>query len=156
MQNKGKIFEQKLKQDWIRTMPESSIDRIYDSQSGYKSISNISDFIAYKKPYLFYLECKTHAGNTFPFANLTQYDALCAKVGIPGVRAGVVLYFYDHDLVVYVPVASVTKMKADGKKSINAKTVLNGEYKAYNIPSVKKRVYMDSDYSVLMTTEEGE
>lgn len=89
--NYGKKFEQKMKQDFKRTVPECSIDRIYDSLSGFKTISNIADFIAYKFPYLLYLECKSHQGNTFPLVNLTQYDKLVAKVGIKGVRAGVVL-----------------------------------------------------------------
>lgn len=73
------------------TMPNSTIDRLYDSTSGYKTISNISDFIGYSYPNIYYLECKSHLGNTWNFVNFTQYDKLKEKVGIPGVRAGVVL-----------------------------------------------------------------
>lgn len=39
--------------------------------NGYMGISNISDFIAYKKPYLFYLEIKTHNGASIPLKNIT-------------------------------------------------------------------------------------
>ena len=37
-QNYGKAFEARFKEDFIKTFPEGSIDRIYDSVSGYKSI----------------------------------------------------------------------------------------------------------------------
>lgn len=67
------------------------IDRLYDQMSGFVSVSNISDFIAFKKPNIFYLEAKSTEGNTFPLSRLTQYDKLKVKVGIDGVRAGVVL-----------------------------------------------------------------
>ena len=153
---KGKNFELVLREDWKFSVPDSTIDRIYDSVSGYKTISNVSDFIAYKMPNIFYLEAKTVKGNTFPFQNLTQYDKLSAKVGIPGVRAGVVIWFYGHDRIVYVPISSVTKMKEDGKKSINITTLDTDKYRFIEIPSVKKRVFMTSDYSVLMGTQEGE
>lgn len=153
---KGKKFEDILKEDWLASVPGSTIDRLYDSVSGYKSVSNISDFIAYKKPYIFYLECKTHAENTFPFTKLTQYDKLVEKVGIEGVRAGVVIWFYDHDRVIYVPISTVTNMMNDGKKSVNIRTIEKDGYRFIEIPSKKKIVYMTSDYSVLMDTAEGE
>lgn len=102
------------------------------------------------------MECKSHAGGTFPLSNLTQYDKLTAKVGIPGVRAGVVLWFTDHDRVCYVPISTVTALKADGKKSVNVKMLSDGSYNIVEIPSVKKRVFLDSDYSVLMNLKDGE
>ena len=89
--NRGKQFEAKFKSDFINTVPNSTIDRLYDSTSGFKAVSNISDFIGYSYPSIMYLECKSHAGNTFPFSNLTQYDKLVRKIGIKGVRVGVVL-----------------------------------------------------------------
>jgi len=154
--NRGKDFEQKFKEDWIRTIPDSSIDRIYDSVSGYKTVSNISDFIGFKKPNIFYLECKSTNENTFNFAKLTQYDKLVTKVGIPGVRAGAVIWFIKHDKVLYVPISTIKKMKEDGLKSVNIRTIFDSEYRFYNIPSQKLRVYMESDYSCLLETQEGE
>ena len=41
-------------------------------------------------------------------------------------------------------------MKEDGLKSINIKTY--EQYPHIDIPSVKKRVFMDSDYSVIFDT----
>ena len=88
--NYGKAFERKLKEDFLK-LENSTIDRLYDSMSGYKTISNISDFIGFRAPNIFYIEAKSIRGNTFPLSNLSQYDKLKAKVGIPGVRAGVVI-----------------------------------------------------------------
>lgn len=153
--NRGKQFEDKFKEDWKRTVSKC-IDRIYDSMSGMKSVSNISDFIGYKKPHIFYLECKSTRENTFNFHKLTQYDKLTEKVGIPGVRTGVVIWFIEHDRVVYVPIKTITKMKEDGLKSVNIRNIDATDYKFYNIPSRKLRVFMESDYSILMNTEEGE
>lgn len=154
--NKGKAFEQKFKADFLATIPDSTIDRLYDTTNGYKTITNISDFIGYHKPNIFYLECKSHLGNTFPLANLTQYDKLAPKVGIPGVRAGIVIWFIDHDKVLYVPISTVTQLKVDGKKSINIKMLDDKSYNIIDIPSTKKRVFLDSDYSVLLNLTDGE
>ena len=46
--NYGKAFEQKFKADFLKTVPNSTIDRLYDTMSGYKAISQISDYIGYK------------------------------------------------------------------------------------------------------------
>lgn len=154
--NKGKAFEQKFKLDFMKSFPEGTIDRIYDVSSGYKTISNIADFIGYNYPNIFYLECKSHLGNTFPLANLTQYDKLKEKVGIKGVRVGVILWFIDHDTVCYVPVNSITKMKEDGKKSVNIKMLQSNEYKIIQIPSEKQRVFLESNYSILASLQDGD
>jgi len=154
--NKGKAFEVKFKQDWLRTVPNSTIDRLYDTTNGYKSVSNISDFIGYSYPNIFYLECKSHQGNTFPLANLTQYDKLTGKVGIPGVRAGMILWFIDHDRVCYVPISTITQLKNDEKKSVNVKMLDDLSYNIIEIPSIKKRVFLDSNYSCLMNLKDGE
>lgn len=157
--NKGKLFEQKFLADFKRTVPNCSIDRIYDTTNGYKTISNISDFIGYAYPNIMYLECKSCLGNTWNFSYFTQYDKLSTKIGIRGVLAGVVLWMIDHDTVVFLPVAEVKKMKEDGLKSFNIKMLAkNTEPLPYNIitiPSVKKRVFMDSDYSVLLDYKEN-
>ena len=75
--NRGKQFEQKLVVDWKNTMPDSSLDRLYDTMNGYKSITNISDFIGYSYPNIFYLECKTHKGASIPFEMRVLFDRFC-------------------------------------------------------------------------------
>ena len=154
--NKGKQFELKFKEDFLKTVPGSTIDRLYDTTSGFRAVSNICDFIGYSFPNEFYLECKSILGNTFPLINLKQYDKLVQKVGIKGVRVGVIIWFIDHDKVVYVPISEVTKMKEDGKKSVNIKMLTDKSYNIIEIPSTKKRVFMDSDYSCLKNLKDGE
>lgn len=153
--NRGKQFEKKFANDFLK-IENSSLDRLYDVTSGYRSISQISDFIGYIYPNIFYLECKTHKGNTFPLTNLTQYEKLLPKVGIKGVRVGMILWMIEHDVIVYIPISSIKKMKEDGKKSFNIKMLKENIYRIIEIPSVKKRVFLDADYSVLKNLKEGE
>lgn len=154
--SKGKQFEKKFKIDFLKTLKNSTIDRLYDTTNGFKTITNVSDFIGYCYPNIFYLECKSKQGNTFPLSNLTQYDKLNEKVGIPGVRAGIILWFIDHDIVCYVPISTITKLKLEDKKSVNIKMLNNPLYNILIIPSIKKRVFLDSDYSCLLTLKDGE
>lgn len=152
--NKGKAWEAKFKTDFMKSFPDGSIDRLYDPVGGYYGINNICDFIGYEWPNIYYLELKSHKGNTFPFTCLPQYDKLTSKVGIKGVRAGVVLWFIDHDQVIYAPISTITKMKNDGKKSINVKEL--DDYHLIKLPGQKKRVFVECDYRVLKDLNEGD
>lgn len=155
MQNYGKAFEAKLKSDFLK-IPGSTIDRLTDSMSGFLSISNISDFIGYKKPNIFYLECKSVHGNTFPVGNLTQADKLKTKIGVPGARAGVVIWFVDHKRVVFCPIKSFIHLRdVDGLKSININKTDFNKYRIIEIPAIKvKQVFIDSDYTILTKLED--
>lgn len=152
--NKGKAWEAKFRTDFMKSFPNGSIDRLYDPVGGYYGINNICDFIAYDFPQIYYLELKSHKGNTFPFTCLPQYNKLTSKVGIKGVRAGVVLWFIDHDQVIYAPISTITKMKNDGKKSINVKEL--DDYHLIKLPGQKKRVFVECDYRVLKDLDEGD
>lgn len=148
--NRGKDFENKFKEDFQK-IPNSHVERIYDNVSGYKSIRGRSDFITYLYPNQYFIECKAHYGNTFPWSEYRQYDDMLEVAGIPGIRSGVVLWMIDHSLVVYLPVKTVEAMKQDGRKSFHIKDTDDGKYRIFSIPSIQKRVFMDSDYSVLKT-----
>ena len=113
----GKEFEQKFKEDFLK-LEDSTLDRLYDTMNGYKSIKQVSDFIGYVYPNIFYIECKSHRGASIPMKNITQYDKLSKKIGIHGVRAGVVLWLVDKDKVLYIPMSTIKKLKNDGEKSI--------------------------------------
>lgn len=151
--NLGKRFEAQFKSDFLK-ITESTIDRLYDPGFGMKGLTNICDFIGYKQPNIYYLECKSHLGNTFPLTALKQYDKLLEKRGIPGARIGVILWFIDHDKVLFIPISTFEKLKLDNKKSFNIKYVGEDEYPSVEIPSVKKRVFMESDYSILLQLED--
>lgn len=151
MADYGKAFEAKFKEDFLK-IPSATIDRLYDPVGGLHGIRNICDFIGYKYPNIVYAECKTVKGNTFPLTNLTQYEKLLTKVDIPGAIVGVFLWFYEHeDSVLFVPITTFRKLKEDGKKSYSIKMVGGNEYPSIKIPSVKKRTFYDSDYSVIFS-----
>ena len=151
--NYGKKFEEKFKLDFS-SIPDSSIDRLYDTMNGYKSIKQIADFIGYIYPNMYYLECKTSKGASIPLRNITQYDNLKKKVGIRGVRSGVVLWLYEKDKVFYIPTATLTKLKEAGEKSVGLRHL--DDYRIIEIPSTKKVVYMDSDYSILTQLKDND
>lgn len=151
--NRGKQFEEKFKQDFS-SIPNSSVDRLYDVTTGYKNIKQVCDFIAYLYPTIFYIECKSHKGASLPLSNITQYDNLKKKVGIKGVRSGVILWLYEKDKVLYIPTRTITQLKQDGEKSVGIRHL--DDYDIFEIPSVKKRVFMDTDYTYLQTLSEGD
>ncbi len=154
--NKGKAWEQKFKEDFLTSFPQGTLDRLYDPVGGYSGIHNISDFIGYNYPYLFYLECKCHKGVSFPFSALSQYDSLIKKVGIKGVRVGVILWLIDLDKVYYVPISTITKILNSGIKSFNPKKLDKKVYNYYDVSGEKKRVFIKCDWKILMNTLEGE
>lgn len=63
----------------------------------------------------------------------------------------------DHDVVVYLPISFITYLKENNYKSFNVKMLDDEELakKFIKIPSIKKRVFLDSDYSCLCNLEEG-
>jgi hypothetical protein len=147
--NRGKQWEAKLKEDFSK-MSGAYIYRVPDQLGGLKGQTGICDFIAYKFPKIFFIEAKTILGNTFPLTNFTQFDKLMSIPNNQGVHRGVMLWFQDHQRVLYVPLLTIAKMKQDGKKSVNIRTIDSDGYEYLNIPSVQKRVFLDSDYSVMM------
>lgn len=88
--NYGKKFEAKLKEDFLK-IPDSKILRLYDVTMGYAKVCNPCDFIYYKYPYMFMLECKSTEANTFNFNKLRQYEDLCDAMGIKGLNPGIVI-----------------------------------------------------------------
>lgn len=150
----GKTFEKKFKEDFLK-VPNATIDRLYDVVMGYKSIKQISDYIGFIFPNIFYLECKTHKGASLPLCNISQYDNLCRKVSIKGVRSGVVLWLYEKDKVLYIPTKTITKLKENGEKSVGMRH-LNSNYRIFELPSTKRRIFMDTDYTLLTKLKEGD
>ena len=69
-------------------------------------------------------------------------------MNIPGLFAGTVIWFYDHDRVIFVPIQTWKQIEDEEKKSFNIKMV--GTYDCVELPSKKKRVFMDTDYTALI------
>ena len=149
----GKKFEEVFKLDWKKSFPNTFIYRLPDQMSGFSQTSgNPCDFLCFPGDNTLYmLECKEHKGASIPFGAIPQYERLLQYRDINNIVAGCIIWFSEKDLVIFVPVQEMEKMVKDGKKSFNIKML---EEKVYNIlvlPSVKKRVFLDTDYRPLLT-----
>lgn len=151
--NRGKDFERQVKTSFEK-IEGVSIDRLKDSMSGYMGDNTISDFIVYKKPYEFYIECKAVHGNTLNFKSdirPNQWQGLLEKSIINGVYAGFMVWFIDHDITVYVGVSVMANMRASGLKSLNIKDLDYIENiqspQLIKIEGRKKRILYDYDMS---------
>ena len=147
--NLGKTFEQKFKEDYLKSFPNALCMRLYDNMSGYYHVSNYADFICYDSERMYMLDCKAHEGSSFPFQAFSQFDGLISLEYIPNLITGIILWLYDKDKVFFIPTISIDKMKRDGIKSFNPDKVPKYKYYYLSIPSVKLRTYMNSDYRVL-------
>ena len=150
--NRGKQFELKFRDDWHKTMPASFLLRLADQLSGYKVTSqNPCDYIGFKTPRLFMIECKSIKGNTLPFTNMKQYDRMLPYEKIDEVYPGFIIWWIEHDVVAWVPLDTVTKLKKEGKKSVNVSILEDDNYRTYILSTKKKRVFVECDYSILMS-----
>lgn len=152
----GKAFEQKVKECWIKSFPEGFILRLPDQMSGFHLSNNVADFICFNESKLFLLEAKSVQTASFPFANLRQYEKLLKCSHIKGVRPLVVIWYIKKDRVIAVPIVTIKKLIDDGFKSLNVDKVDRNRYYIMDIPSVKLRTFMDSDFSILMELPEDE
>lgn len=155
--NRGKMWERCFLESWKDTFPASFILRIPDQQSGYMGTSsNISDFIAFKSPYLYLIECKSTKGNTLPLSNLKQYERLLLYKDLPYVKIGFIVWWVDKGITAWVPLSSVTNIKKDNKKSIHVDCVINSAYNIIEVPNRIKRIYPKCDLSVILEEEDYE
>lgn len=149
-QNRGKQFEEVIKKSFEK-IPNVSIDRLHDQTTGYLGSNNICDFIVYKKPYEYYIECKSIHGNTFPFSNITdnQYRGLLEKSKIKGVIAGLMIWWIDRDVTAFVPIQFIEWQKTLERKSLPYGLADAVEFENWmsciTIPCKKKRVFFDYD-----------
>lgn len=142
--NRGKQFELVVRRAF-EELPDVSIDRLHDQTTGFIGSSNICDFIVYRKPYEFYFECKSVHGNILPFQNITetQWNGLLEKSKIKGVFAGVICWWVDRDVTMFMPINALQAEKEAGKKSIRWDCGLNTDIECYVVNGKKKRVFFE-------------
>lgn len=153
----GKKWEVAFKQSWKHSFPKGWVFRLNDQMTGYKETSgNPCDFICFAEGKLFLVECKEHKGASIPFTAIPQYERLLEHKDYEGVYPGVTIWFSDKDLIVWVGIKEMERMVANGEKSIGIRMLEDKSYNIVIIPSVKKRVFFDSDYTCLTHLEEQE
>ena len=118
-QNRGKQFEDVIRKAF-ESVPNVSIDRLHDQTNGFKGSQNICDFIVYKEPYEYYIECKSVHGASLPFRNITatQWEGLLEKSKIEGVYAGIICWWTQKDITLFIPIQILEAERLEGKKSI--------------------------------------
>lgn len=148
----GKKWEAKFREDWKKTFPNTFIYRLPDQLSGYKQTSqNPSDFICFANRKLYLIECKEHKGASIPFTAIPQYERLLSFKGFDQVFPGVLVWLSEKDIVFWVPIETLEQLVKDGKKSVGIKTIEEKLYNIIVIPAVKKRTFMESDFSIFAT-----
>lgn len=158
----GKKFEDRFRKDFKDCFPNTFIYRLPDQQSGYAGggSQNPCDFICYPGPLVLMVECKAHKGASIPFSAIPQYERMLDYKGLYKTYPGVVVWFYEKDLVVWVSIEEMEKMVLAGEKSIGIRMLQNKKNteQTYNIvvlPSTKLRTFMETDYKYLVKQLEG-
>ena len=161
-QDIGKKFEARFAQDWKRCFPGTLIYRLPDQQSGYAGggSSNPCDFMCYPGSCVLMVECKAHKGISIPFTAIRQYEKMLDYKGTYKTHPGVVVWFYEKDVVIWVSIEEMEKMVNDGEKSIGLRMIDEKKpyKKSYNIttlPSKKLRTFMETDYNYLVEVLNG-
>ena len=147
-ENRGKKFENVIKTAFEK-VDGVSIDRLHDQTTGFKGSSNICDFIVYKEPYEYYIECKSVHGASLPFSNITDthWNGLLQKSQIEGVFAGVICWWIDKDVTKFIPIQVLAWLDMAGYKSIRYDKDIPDKYigDIIEIKGKKRRVFFDYD-----------
>lgn len=147
--NRGKQFEARFAEDWENCFPKQVIVRLHDQMSGLKQASqNDCDYVCFTNKRLFLVECKSHDGSSISFDAIPQYERLLKYKNKPNVYPGILIWFKQKDKVIWVPIVEAEKIHNSGEKSIGLRHL--EDYKLLDIPSIKLRVFMKTDYQKLM------
>ena len=153
--NCGKEFEKLIRQQF-ESIPDVSVDRINDNV-GYSGAYNIADLIVYRKPYKYYIECKSIKGTSFPFSNINlkaledmQYEQIKKGVG-----CYFIIWFIDLDLTIAINATEIHfKLYGENKKSIGVKSFDDFEF--IKVEGTKKRKYYNYNLTKLLNDLDGE
>lgn len=143
VRNRGKQFEAIIRKSFEK-IKDVSIVRLPDQMGGYLGAKNICDFIVYKYPHEYYIECKTVKGNRLPYSNISeaQWQGLLEKSKIKGVYAGVLCWWIDKDVTMYIPIQELQINKELGYKSVP----WDAQHpNIVELQGKKKRTYYDYD-----------
>lgn len=153
--NHGKEFEKQLRQQF-EAIPNVSVDRINDNV-GYSGAYNIADLIVYRKPYKYYIECKSVKGTSFPFANINEKALrdLVVQELIAGVGCYFIIWYIDLDLTIVISAREIyEKMYCQNFKSIGVKSFTKFEY--IEVSGKKKRKFFNYNLTELLNRLDGE
>lgn len=158
--NRGKQFEDVVEAAFEK-VPNTSIVRLHDQTTGYIGSTNHCDFIVYREPLEYHIECKSVHGNTLSihsnpkpdkrgvlhgfYGNITdtQWTGLLEKSKVPGVIAGVLCWWVDKDVTKFIPIQFLDHLREwTDIKSIRYDT----EYSMRKYPKFDKGVIRILEY----------
>lgn len=145
----AKNFEHNVKAQ-LSDVKDVYVLRLYDTMFAARGIRNPADFIAYKKPNMILLECKTTAGASLPFKNISDgqwediYNATQKAKGILGV---ILIWYYDKDVTLAVDIRKLVALKLMGEKSIRYDACGEGIIKVHG---AKAKLYYTYDFKSML------
>jgi len=102
------------------------------------------------------LECKETQEGTINFAKIPQLDrtdGLKDYIGLKDVQPYIIVWFRKFDKVIAVPAAEALRIKNDSHKSISLKMLEDKSYYIIELPSVKLRTFLTTDYTYLLSED---
>ena len=160
----GKKWEAKFKSTWEKQFPGTFIYRLPDQQSGFAGGggSNPCDFFCYPGKCLLMVECKAVSGASISFSEIRQYEKMKDYRGLANTHAGVLVWFYEKDTIIWVSIDEMVRIKEeDGEKSIglrmiDSKKPYKKSYNIINVPAEKLRTFMEADLKYLVEVLNGQ
>lgn len=145
--NYGKIFQQDFHKSFSEFEEEVSVDRIYDTTTGFSGHRTICDFQAYHFPFAYYFELKSYQGERITLSSVreNQYNGLLKKSKVNGVVSGVIFNFRISDkeqAAYFVDIRIIEQMKVQGLKSI---TLMDAANNGLLLQGSIKRIRFDYD-----------
>jgi len=154
-ENRGKKFENVIRKAFEK-VEGVSIDRLHDQTTGFAGSTNICDYIIYKKPFEYYVECKSVHGNTLSihgtdekhkYGNITntQWEGLLEKSKIKGVFAGILCWWVDKDVTLFIPIQTLYIWRTQTEVKSVRYDIYQKDLDVLKIDGKKKRVFFDYD-----------
>jgi recombination protein U len=151
--NRGKDFEDEVRKA-LEKIDGLYVERLYDPQGGYAGVANPCDFICYKRPQFYMLECKSTHENTmaiyspnpkrkYGMISNTQWEDMLAATQY-GAVAGVICWWIERDVTRFLPIQELEKIRNSGAKSVRYDANVPN---SLEIAGTKKRIYFDYDFT---------
>ena len=157
----GKKWENKFKATYEKQFPDTLIYRLPDQQGGYagEGGSNPCDFLCYPGDCVLMVECKAKSGISINFNEIRQYEPQLKYKGKYKTFPGVLVWFYEKDIIIWVSIEEMEKMVLDGEKSLGLRMLKDNykkKYRIINVPATKLRTFMEADINYLVEVLNGE
>ncbi len=104
------------------------------------------------------VECKAKSGASISFNEIRQYDKMLDYKGCYKTFPGVLVWFYEKDMIIWVSIEEMEKMVTDGEKSIGLRMIKENypkKYRIINVPAEKLRTFMEADLKYLAEVLNG-